>query len=522
MSVAHILNGDQTLQFDNIEDAFRASTDMCSIILDDNTTFSQSILISGIEVTLDLNGYKLEATHTKPGVNIINAGRFTLKDSSQGNQGKLIVKDIGITVGTFNDFDDKNTFTMYSGNLIAQEFGVAVYGSGIVNIYGGLIEGIDNSAVGGNGSSKFADYPYTINIFGGKLIGGTTSSGYANCGLYAPNSGQVNISGGLIEGTLGAGIVVRGGQVNISGGQVVGSGSTQGLKMGDASPTFCGGLEICNSTNYPGKMGLCAVSGGEISSKTNGGIVVIGSPNNSEYFNSKDSKVVVSGGTIGGKQAISYLEKDGSELSNSSQPSNLTVYGGKFTSDISNYLVEDAQLKQVVNQDGTISYQVEKSTIDVINSLDAIHETIENISKKAQSILEESQKEVEISSKIDATTSQTLNELSDIRTSVPAKLDNLLNSLNKVLDVTKKTLIEVGSLNGDDLSSELQEDKTEAAIELMQLQSRVNQAKLYKEKYIIWNHRLTSTIYSYCKSQNYIITRPYDLGGQYMIFIEGQ
>ena len=520
MSIATLIAGEKELSFDSILDAFSQAVDKCVITLNQDSTLDKSIEVSNIEVTLDLNGFKLECTHKSPGLVISNLGKFILRDSSDG-KGQFISKDLGVTVGTPDDFDDKNVFTMLSGSIIAQEFGVVVYGCGIVNVYSGLIQGKDNAAISGNGSKKFSPYPYTINIFGGTLIGETQTQGYANCGLYACNSGYVNISGGTVKATDGAGIVIRGGSVNVSGGQIIGLGSTQGLKMGDATPTFCGGIEVCNAANYPGKIENCTVSGGTISSKTNGGIIVIGSPDNPLYENSKDSNVVVSGGVIEGNPSVCMLEKDGSAIEGNSETSHLTIYGGKFSSDISSYLNPDSSLKKVVNSDGTISYQVEKTTIDVIESLDRLHLTVKHIDSEFASLLNISTNILDDTEAISNNTNNTVNKLDAVQNQVTARLDSLVEDLKKVLDVTKKTLVEIGTINGDDLSSELNEDKSEEAIQLMQIQTQVNQAKLNDQTYIIWNHIMTKTVRDYCDSKNYRITQPSHLGGQYLIFIAG-
>jgi len=139
------------------------------------------------------------------------------------------------------------------------------------------------------------------------LTGQTTSPGYKNCGLYLANSGNTIINGGTITGTTGAGIVVRGGNLTVNGGTIKGMGTIASTdktkyKMGDATQTNCGGIEIGYATGenldseYPAGIGNILIKGGNISSENATAIKVYGSAVSSK--NSKSSTISVTGGTF--------------------------------------------------------------------------------------------------------------------------------------------------------------------------------------------------------------------------------
>lgn len=127
--------------------------------------------------------------------------------------------------------------TVTGGLVKAQEFGVGVYGNGAeLTVSGGVITTVDNAAVAGNGTCN-SDTNFggtTINIEGGTLIGNIQSSGYIANGIYHPQAGVCNISGGTIVANNGVGILMRNGELNVTGNpEVISTGTAKG-KVGDS------------------------------------------------------------------------------------------------------------------------------------------------------------------------------------------------------------------------------------------------------------------------------------------------
>lgn len=564
--------------YETLSEALQHLEDGCKIVLNVDADLDQTIFIDGIEITIDLNGHDINPTHSSDTVSVLGSGHFILEDTSAGSFGTFNSLNTCVDLGNGNRYRDPNRFTMNSGNIVAQEFGVAIFGGGIVNIHGGSITGKDNAAVGANGSKKYAEYPYEINITGGTLVGETQSSGYANCGLYASNAGTVNISGGFINGSAGAGIVVRGGDVNVTGGTIQGSGDSEGKKMGDANPTFCGGIEICNAANYPGKIGTCNISGGTIVSKYNSAALVIGDPHNPDYANSENSKVIISGGEFNGVNAIGFITKQGEPIEEA-QNSNLTVYGGTFNSDVSSFLDESLHLEKIVKDDGTIVYQVAKTISDVVNSIESVEDQLVDIHdievQQIDSLNAIFENQADLKEAIDglespldvivSNTSQSLTNESDIKLDlenintnlsdinqrvavantsileisstanniksdttaikgttnvISTTVDDVSSSLENLIKVDKKILEEVAKINGDDPSDvDPETPKDQKSIELLQIKAHVNDCKLANQKAFYWNHAMSETVKEYCNSKNYSVTQPEWLGGQYLIII---
>jgi len=212
----------------------------------------------GKKVILDLGG------HTITGQNVlvqVDGGEAVIKGGTLNsvgrsvrvqNGGKLTIEDAEIISTRSNAVNvcGGGTAVLESGNVKAQEFGVLVTEGSEFIMNGGVVEGIDNCVVGGNGSNGKGDITITIN--GGTLIGHIQSSGYIACGIYHPNSGTINVNGGEIISD-GCGICMRGGTVNLNGGKITAKGKSGVVgKVGD-SPVVVGPYAVIydETAKYP-------------------------------------------------------------------------------------------------------------------------------------------------------------------------------------------------------------------------------------------------------------------------------
>ena len=89
-----------------------------------------------------------------------------------------------------------------------------------------------------------------------QIYTGCGDHGYASCGVYAPNAGQVNISGGHIVSTKGAGVVVRSGSLTVTGGTIEAQGPADFVgKVGDSRVVVkTAGIVVDRASNYPGRL----------------------------------------------------------------------------------------------------------------------------------------------------------------------------------------------------------------------------------------------------------------------------
>lgn len=261
---------------DDFNSALENGTDDIYVKLVENITGAITVE-SSTSVVLDLNGKTFSSsdnTVTVKGTMVIKdeqagqpsvsddyktvsytAGKITSsKNGGSGvsvQEGGILTLESGIVESTSNigigvhgsekpeswDTPIESSVTVTGGLVKAQEYGVGVYGNGAeLTVSGGVITTVDNAAVAGNGrcdnTTNFGGT--TINIEGGTLIGNIQSSGYIANGIYHPQAGVCNISGGTIIANNGVGILMRNGELNVTGNpEVISTGTAKG-KVGDS------------------------------------------------------------------------------------------------------------------------------------------------------------------------------------------------------------------------------------------------------------------------------------------------
>ncbi|MCD7846585.1 MAG: hypothetical protein LUG49_00900 [Oscillospiraceae bacterium] len=360
-------------EYASLAEAITAASDSAqtTITLTANTTESASITVaSGKNIVLDLSGY----TVNMGSYTLISEGTLTIKDSTATTDpavntdyltvtytsGKIVSTGttvcaqkggtVTLTSGTLQSTgnialyaegdktginDVKSTVTVTGGYVVAQEYAVSPQGKGAtVVISGGVIVANDNAVVGGNGTNSDTDKRggTTITISGGILIGHIQSSGYVACGIYHPQSGTLNISGGTIVAIGGCGILMRGGTLNMTGGTIIATGdSTTTGKVGDSWVVV-----------------------------SDSGIIY---DNYSGYYDASNVTVSLSGSVsvTAAASAITVVDRDGTASSTA-----VTVSGGTYSSDVTAYL--SASATTTTNIDGTVTVSTGSSVATVTNS----------------------------------------------------------------------------------------------------------------------------------------------------------
>lgn len=190
-------------------------------------------------------------------ISVLGGGELVLESGMIQNEAGTAIYVVGNQnpEGAANVSPVASTVTVKGGCVKSQEYGIGVAGRGaVLNVEGGVIEALDNAAVGGNGTNDGSRYDggTTINISGGNLVGHIISSGYIACGVYHPQKGQLNITGGSIYADGGVGVLLRGGDVNITGGEITATGTNNG-KIGDSNViSNCYGVYVDGSAGYYG------------------------------------------------------------------------------------------------------------------------------------------------------------------------------------------------------------------------------------------------------------------------------
>ena len=210
------------------------------LIIQDSTATAEPVVSADYE-TITYEAGKILYTGSGTAIVPKNGGTVTLKsgivDASAGGtgiyaSGNCHPENAGDTT------EVHSTVTVEGGYVHTREYGIGVQGRGATaNISGGVIATVDNAAVAGNGTSNDKEYlgGTTINISGGTMIGHITTSGYIAVGIYHPQNGALNISGGTIYADNGVGICIRNGSLDISGdAKIIATGNEAG-KVGDAA-----------------------------------------------------------------------------------------------------------------------------------------------------------------------------------------------------------------------------------------------------------------------------------------------
>lgn len=226
--------------YDALNSAIANASDGAKIVLEGNITGKVTIP-EGKNITLDLNGNKIEATGTA----VDNEGKLTVTDS-KGTGEIVSTTNVGIAVGS------NSSTTIDSVKITGQEGAVITsYAVGAtITINDGVFTAIDNAVVAGNGKERPGD-PNKITINGGTFNGGITTPGYVACGIYSPWKDEITVNNGTFNIENGAGIVARAGSVTVNGGTFNTTGNGTG-KVGDSRVVVpCSALVFDSAAGYP-------------------------------------------------------------------------------------------------------------------------------------------------------------------------------------------------------------------------------------------------------------------------------
>lgn len=215
-------------------------------------------------------------------------------------------------------YSGTKTLNVAGGSIDGAEAGVFVVGSItknakeyiVANISGGTITG-GYYAIAGNGESGHNGTE--VNITGGTL----KSTGVDGAGVYHPQKGALNISGGAIEGAVG--VQMCAGDLTVTDGATIkatGTDDTTG-KTGDGA--ICDGSAVSIvDRSYPGGKPTAKISGGTFES-ANGlaAIRAYGWSNNAvTEFDNTDHAVAVSGGTFSAEVPAKYCAEGFASIKN--------------------------------------------------------------------------------------------------------------------------------------------------------------------------------------------------------------
>ena len=284
-------------------------------------------------------GLSVDATNNYK-VSYTTSGTLELTGSICASNGAGIKVESGTVVSTQDialfalgdvtgQKDIASSIEITGGYVKAQEFGASPQGRGAsVTVNGAaVIESLDNAAVAGHGTNTSEEKRGGTSItISGKcwLIGRIQTPGYAACGIYHPQQGNLTIkySRGIpnIVAINGAGIVMRGGTLDYRAGNIIATG--------DAS--------------FVGKVGDSRVVVGT------SGIVY---DRDCDYYDAANVKIKISDNSgekkvVGAKAAIEVINDKAQDISGV-----FDIQGGQFSSDVSAYV--DPTEREVFQHEGT-------------------------------------------------------------------------------------------------------------------------------------------------------------------------
>ena len=205
--------------------------------------------------------------------------------------------------------------TVKGGYVLAQEFAATAQGHGAeLSIEGGVLKAKDNAVIAGNGTkTATVDRGGTIiNISGGTMIGTIQSTGYIACGVYHPQEGTLNITGGTFQITKGVGVLVRAGGANMTGGEIITTGTVDG-KVGDSQIIEgCFGVVYDTVSKYPGAADADKIAvGGKVKIVTDNGNDPV---KMRRAADSTENHIEVTGGSFSAPVDPEYLKGLNAEL----------------------------------------------------------------------------------------------------------------------------------------------------------------------------------------------------------------
>lgn len=336
------------------------------------------------QLTLDLNGKHL----TWNQLTVDAGGNLTIKDSSAEQQGKLegfggnasvLIKNGGVFTlesGTLTNSSTDNgtshvvvrvkgdastgaasTANIKGGKIVTDGTPVFVsYKGATVNVSGGELESHGLAAIAGNGSAGLGGT--TINVSGGTLTAysGTDVNDMA-CGIYHPQDGVLNITGGTINAVDGVGVLMRSGQMTMTGGEIAATGdATKTGTVGDSRVVVGrSGVVIDRDASYP-KAETMAVTIDK-TAKVNGAKAAVELLNEKNVEGAKES-IHLLGGTY--NTDVTDLLAENSEATQGSD--------GKYT--VTTYYAQVGENKYTTLKDAVAAATSAATPVVLLNDVD--------------------------------------------------------------------------------------------------------------------------------------------------------
>ena len=195
---------------------------------------------------------------------IVNVAGGTITATGEESYGirstssKVNVSGGKVTAATEAILLQESSTATISGDAVVEVTGEETWG--IVVLSNSTLTVKDNAtitssgfAISGNGNEGGT----TVNIEGGIVTGGSA-------GIYQPQSGNLNITGGTISGETG--VYVKSGELNVTGGEINGTGAKADYNFNGNGANPTGDALVIDNCGYPGGAPAASITGGTFTS----------------------------------------------------------------------------------------------------------------------------------------------------------------------------------------------------------------------------------------------------------------
>lgn len=240
-----------TEDFATLAEAFAAVPDNGTVVLAANA--QEAVVVDdGKSFTFDLNGNTLSSQTDQPALKVENGSVTVLNGKLESKEGRGLQLDTRTSKGTV-------TVTLGDDVEVYSKNNIAIFAVGNVELNSAatiVSDNVDYAAISGNGSAVCAGT--VLNITGGSVVSASET------GVFFPQAGELNISGGKIEGAVA--VYAKSGNINISGGTLHGTGAKLEYIGNNDGNDLTGDALVIDCRDYPGGNPVVSITGGTFNS----------------------------------------------------------------------------------------------------------------------------------------------------------------------------------------------------------------------------------------------------------------
>ena len=353
-----------------------ANPDVAEIVLDANIEVDQALVIER-DLTLNLGGFTLSSATTnirlldiKKGiVNLTGTGTILttgtggvpvrVYGSSDPAADNYTVVTVGKDVTLKTTIDD--VYGIFVSFYPATDDTPAIpHAYGVVINIDGTIDAANGPYVNGTIQDTEGNVP-VININDGATITANSSDGGA---IYAAGYAKWNIGAAALTGK--SGLIVKSGEINLTGTTVIANGvEANPDPYGDGFNGTGAAIQVEQNSAYAGKVDI-SINGGSYTSENSNAILAY--TNNQPEDLQQFENLTINGGTFTaaeGQPAINFIQPEDTEATGSvDDKSIVSIKGGEFSSDVSDYLASDSNIEQAEDGSWVVSTPEEVPPVD--------------------------------------------------------------------------------------------------------------------------------------------------------------